>query len=167
MKHLTIVRHAKAERPELHPKDFVRPLTTRGHKDAERIGEVLVKLDPPVDCIVSSPATRAAQTAEHLAAAIVYAKPIVWSEEAYDAQPVALLNLIQGLADDVQHVMLVGHNPSLEEFVSGLVGTSPDDVIVTLATASIAQLDLEAVHWGLVRWGTGRLKLLVAAKYLK
>jgi phosphohistidine phosphatase SixA len=63
--------------------------------------------------------------------------------------------------------MVVGHNPSLEEFVSGLIGTSPEDVIVTLSTASIAHLELEPAHWGLVRWGTGRLKLLVAAKYLK
>jgi phosphohistidine phosphatase len=167
MKHLTIVRHAKAERPELHPKDFVRPLTPRGHKDAERLGEVLVKIEPPVDCVLSSPATRAAQTAEHLAAAIAYTKPIDWNDAVYDAHPVGLLNAIQGVADDCRHVMVVGHNPSLEEFVSGLIGTSPEDVIVTLSTASIAHLELEATHWGLVRWGTGRLKLLVAAKYLK
>ena len=68
MKTLSIVRHAKAERPEGYPSDFVRPLTPRGHKDATRLGALLAGLEPKVDCILSSPATRAAQTTDRLAA---------------------------------------------------------------------------------------------------
>ena len=60
MKVLSIVRHAKADRPEGYQNDFSRPLTARGHKDAARIGGFMAGIEPPVDCIYSSPAARAA-----------------------------------------------------------------------------------------------------------
>jgi len=167
MKALSIVRHAKAERPEGHPTDFDRPLTARGRKDVERIGDILARLEPPVDHFLSSPATRAAQTTDGLIAMLGYAKDTAWQEDVYTGGPDTLLDLLTHVPEDAEHVVLVGHNPSLEELAAGLCSGSQENSVLTLATATLAHFSLDISRWTQLRWGAGQLKLLVSAKALK
>ena len=167
MKTLSIIRHAKAERPEGYPTDFARPLTARGMKDAERIGEVLARLDPPVDHFVSSPATRAAQTTDCLIATLHYTKETEWQEDIYLASATTLLNLLTHVPEDAEHVALVGHNPGLEELAAGLCSGSQENSVLSLVTATLAHFDLDINRWNQLRWGAGRLMLLLPAKALR
>jgi phosphohistidine phosphatase len=167
MKVLSILRHAKAERPEGFPNDFARPLTPRGHKDAGRIGALLATLDPPVDCILSSPASRAAQTADHLAAEIAYTKAEGREAGVYLASAETLLDLLRRAPDEAEHVVLIGHNPGLEELAAGLSSGAPDNSVLTLSTATLAHFELDIARWNQLRWGAGRLRILVSAKVLK
>ena len=167
MKTLSIVRHAKAERPEGYPSDFVRPLTPRGHKDATRLGALLAGLEPKVDCILSSPATRAAQTTDRLAAELDLANSVTWEKDIYLAAADTLLDLLRRAPEEVEHVVLVGHNPGLEELAAGLCSGAPDNSVLTLVTATLAHFDLDITRWNQLRWGAGQLKLLISAKVLK
>jgi phosphohistidine phosphatase len=167
MKSLSILRHAKAERPEGSPNDFSRPLTARGHKDAVRIGTLLAGLDPSVDCILSSPAARAAQTADHVAAELGFAKAVGWESTIYLAAPETLIEILRRAPEETAHVVIIGHNPGLEGLAAGLCSGSCDNSVLTLATATLAYFDLDVARWSQLRWGAGHLRLLVPAKALK
>jgi phosphohistidine phosphatase len=167
MKVLSILRHAKAERPEGYPNDFSRPLTTRGHKDAARMGAFLAGMEPAVDCILSSPAARAAQTAEHIAAELSYTKTVGWEASIYLASDDTLLELLRRAPEEAEHVVLIGHNPGLEELAAGLCSGASDNSVLTLVTASLAHFELDIARWSQIRWGAGQLRLLLPAKVLK
>ncbi len=167
MKQLSIIRHGKAERPEGYPDDFERPLTARGRKDIGRIGAVVVRLEPPVDYVLSSPATRSAQTATRLTEVVEIPGNIVWSESAYLATAATLLNLLREIPESHAHAVLVGHNPGLEELASGLCAGSPETASIRMPTGTVAHVELDISRWSLLRWGAGHLKLLVTPKSLK
>ncbi len=65
MKTLLILRHGKAKRGPEHPSDADRPLTKRGKEDATRAGQACREMGLLPDIVLSSPAKRARQTAEH------------------------------------------------------------------------------------------------------
>lgn len=166
MKALTIFRHAKAERPETHPQDFDRPLTARGRKEAERMGIVVAGLLPTVDCIMSSTAVRAAQTTNHLIAVLDYANSPLWEESAYLATATTLIDLLHNAPVDAQHVVLVGHNPGMEELAALLCTGAENGAILRLPTAGIAHLELDITRWQQIRAGGSTLRLLVAPRLL-
>ncbi|HRW47717.1 MAG: histidine phosphatase family protein [Caldilinea sp.] len=167
MKYVSIWRHAKAERPEGYASDFERPLTERGHKDAGMMSALLLRLNPGVDLILSSPSARTAQTTQHLLeVADIQADP-QWHTSIYLAAAETLLGLIRELPESTQHVVVVGHNPGLEELASGLCGSAPEDVFVRMPTAALAHVAIDVTHWSMVRWGAAELRLLVTPKAIK
>jgi phosphohistidine phosphatase len=167
MKSLTLIRHGKAERPEGYPLDFDRPLTDRGHKDASRISAVLAEIEPSVDLLVSSPTARTRQTAERIAHALPYAKPVIWEERIYEASAEELLAVLSNTPQDIQHLLLVGHNPGMEELATGLMAGTTTSPNVHMPTAALAHLQLEIFWWNQIRWGCGQLHLLVTPKVLR
>jgi len=167
MKYISIWRHAKADRPELYANDYDRPLTERGQRDAARMGALLVRIEPALDLIISSPAARTAQTVQALVAQLNGAIEPQWHAAAYLAAADTLLEMIKALPEEVQHVVLVGHNPGMEELASGLCGATPEDVFVRMPTAALAHVAIDASHWSMVRWGAGQLRLLLTPKVLR
>jgi phosphohistidine phosphatase len=167
MKYISIWRHAKAERPEAFSNDYERPLTERGQRDAQRMSAVLARLEPAIDLIISSPAARTAQTTQVLVTQLNGAVDPQWHAAAYLATADTLLEMITALPEAAAHVVIVGHNPGMEELVSGLCGATPEDVFVRLPTAALAHVVIEASHWSMVRWGAGQLKLLLPPKVLR
>lgn len=167
MKIISIWRHAKAERPENYASDFERPLTERGHKDAARMAALIANLEPPVDLILSSPAARTAQTVQALITQLNGAIDPLWNETIYLAAAETLLALLKAMPEEINHVVMVGHNPGLEELASGLCGSAPEDVFVRLPTAALAHVMIDTDHWSTVRWGGSQLKLLITPKALK
>jgi len=108
------MRHAKSDWDSSARSDFDRPLGPRGERDARRMGNWLLEQAFVPERIVSSPARRAAQTAE-IVAEILNNTGITWHEELYLAN---LPELIEVLAHPpAVKWMLVGHNPGLEELV--------------------------------------------------
>jgi phosphohistidine phosphatase len=167
MKVLTIIRHAKAAPSEEYTNDFDRPLTARGYKDVKHVAEVLTRLEIPVDWLISSPALRTRQTVEKMAAMLDFSESIICPDAAYLADANTLLTLLSEVPQDREHVVLVGHNPGMEELVAGLCTGSPPHMNITMPTATLAHLHLEIFWWNQIRWGCGQLQLLVTPKVLK
>jgi len=167
MKALTIIRHAKAERPEGYATDFERPLTERGLKDAARAADILARIEPAVDWWLSSPALRCRQTSERMVTAYGYTNNIQWEPTVYEAAPETLLSLLGQIPQDIQHVVLVGHNPGVTYLVAGLVAGAAEHMNLEMATAAVAHVQLEIFWWKQIRWGCGRLEFLVTPKLLK
>ncbi len=167
MKQLSILRHAKAESPDSAAVDFERKLTERGQHDAQRIGKILKHMKPPVEWVLSSPADRALETT-NLVLSILDEKPYVnWQQGIYEASPGTLLHLLSGIPDGIEHALIVGHNPGLEELVAGLCNGVAAHPTITLATATLAHLELDIFSWDQIRWGCGSLQLLVTPKVLR
>lgn len=167
MKYLSLLRHGKAERPEGYAGDRARPLTSRGQKDAGLVADLLARADPVPDWVISSPAQRTQETAERVAAALGLKHAIIWEERVYDAAAETLLQILSEVPPEIEHAVLVGHNPGLQELVSGLCAGAPDRLNVSMATGALAYLELEIFWWNQIRWGCGALQLLVKPKLLR
>lgn len=142
MKTLLILRHAKSswDRPGL--ADIERPLNKRGIHDAPRMGALIKEADLIPDVILSSPAVRAMKTAEAVADACSYEGNIEIEEDFYPGSPSDYLEALNNLPDDPMRVMVVGHNPGLEELLNELTGESE-----SLPTAALAQINLPIQRW--------------------
>src|SRR6266545_5000769 len=123
MKTLFLIRHAKSSWDDTALPDKDRPLGDRGRRDAPKMGKRLAKRDVKPDLILSSPARRATATAEIIAKKLDYKlKDIVVDDRLYAGAVHSLLNVIHGLGDKPERVMLFGHNPELTEFAHRLSG---------------------------------------------
>jgi phosphohistidine phosphatase len=167
MKHLSILRHGKAEHGDLYPTDLERPLTNRGQKDAFLIGQMLTDVDPTIDWIVSSPAQRTRETAEAVIDALRYKRGIAWQDAIYDADGDALLNVLAQVPVEMEHVLIIGHNPGMELLISGLAAGSPTRLGISMPTGGLAHLTLEIYGWNQIRWGCGTLHSLMRPKFIR
>src|SRR5262245_50192328 len=111
MKFLSVFRHAKAEHVDDFPVDFDRPLTSRGQKDAYLVSEIIAGLEPAVDWIVSSPSLRTRETATVVTAALRFKRGVVWQDSIYEADAETLLNVLSEVPQEMEHVLIIGHNP--------------------------------------------------------
>ncbi|MCX7098414.1 MAG: histidine phosphatase family protein [Methylococcales bacterium] len=155
---LWLLRHAKAER-NLALDDFDRPLKKRGKRAAERLGSWLRQQRLLPDWIVSSPAKRAVATAKavHKAMAVeglVIAQDKRLYQEGYEC----LKAVLAECPVNAKRVMLVGHNPDLEDLLVHLVGVDHlPDTDKLLPTATLVRL-MVSVEW--VDLGAGCATLL-------
>jgi phosphohistidine phosphatase len=146
MKTLFLIRHAKSSRDDPTLSDKERPLNDRGRRDAPRMGERLAKQDVRPDIILSSPAVRALATAEIIAKKLDYdIKDIVVDDRLYAAAPGDLLEIIQGLGDNIKRVMLFGHNPELSELAHRLSHKISD-----MPTCAVAEFSFDTKSWSTV-----------------
>jgi phosphohistidine phosphatase len=141
---LVLVRHAKSSWKEAGLADRERPLSGRGKRDAPRMGKLLAERAVRPELLVTSPALRARQTAEALAAALGRKRAefrVV--ERIYLAEMDELLGMIQDFDDRARSALLVGHNPGLTDLVNRLAGCEIENV----PTCGIAILDLASESW--------------------
>jgi phosphohistidine phosphatase len=132
---LLVLRHGKSDWDE-QVSDFDRPLAKRGEKAAHKVARMLDEMDLLPDRLISSPAVRALSTAE-LIEEEVGDLDLTEEPELYGADLKGLLNVVHGLTEDLESVMLVGHNPGLEELVDYLGGIGG----TVLKTCSLAVLE--------------------------
>jgi len=122
-KTIYLARHAKSAWDTDAASDFDRPLSNRGQQDVVRVGKKFAELGWKPDKIISSPALRARQTCEVLCENIgISADRIIWNDDIYAAYTVSLLHLLSQQPEALESVMLVGHNPSMEELLVHLCG---------------------------------------------
>lgn len=166
MKTIYLARHAKSSWNSLAATDFDRPLSSRGVADAERIGEELQSLGWVPEKIIASPAIRAKQTCKILCEITHFPiDQVEWNSEIYAAYMVTLLHLLSSLDECVDRVMLIGHNPAMEDLLVHLCGYSAinevkqkDGKIFT--TANIAKLTSDVEWKNLVMHEASLSKLL-------
>lgn len=146
---LYLLRHADAGDPLAWAgPDAARPLTREGRRQAERLGELLAAAGFAPDAIVSSPKTRARDTAELVGAAlgrlVTVDERLAWGPD---------LGEIDGILEAVGHprrALLVGHDPAFSDLLATLVGV-PE---LRLGKSALARVDVERAEpgGGVLRW---------------
>jgi len=141
---LLLLRHGKSNW-NIEADDFDRPLKKRGVRAASQVGRRLYEQNLVPGLIISSPAERAISTAEIVSEAMgVDGQVIQHEKRLYEADVEDLLNVLLELSDNISRVLLVGHNPGLEEllvFLSAKKVAIPEDKKL-LPTATLARLIL-------------------------
>ena len=136
MKSLTLFRHAKTERDSDSGRDFDRRLIERGQDDSRRVGKEISDLGLVFDLVLSSPAARAAETAELAGLSPRY------DQRIYDASTGELLALAQQTSDEINRLAMVGHNPGFERLASKLLGAG-----IEMPTGSLVEIALPIDSW--------------------
>lgn len=154
MKTVLILRHAKSSWASATLPDHDRPLNKRGQRDAPRIGRLLRDEDLVPDLILTSSAVRARTTAHLVAEASDYDGPIKQFRSFYLAGTPAFVHALRRLSDDYDRVLVVAHNPGLEELLAELTGED-----ARLPTAALAVVALPIERWQELR-GSGQGRLL-------
>jgi phosphohistidine phosphatase len=151
MKTVLLLRHAKSSWGDLNLADFERPLAKRGKKDAPRLGQVLATFELVPDLIVSSPAVRAKQTAELVAETSGYQGSIEWHHGFYGGGSADMISAMQRLPNKIGCVMLVGHNPTLEETVATLITGHltelHENYSIKIPTGGLVCLEIQIMDW--------------------
>lgn len=162
MKSLTILRHAKSGWDATVERDFDRPINQRGRRGADLIGQWTRRQSFPIDHIIASPAVRVTQTLElFVPAAGLDAVTVGFDRRIYLASAATLIDVIRETGAEVQHLLITGHNPGLEDLILMLVPPSADDslrnkVDEKLPTAALARLEIDISDWNALDSGMAR-----------
>jgi len=149
MKTLLILRHAKSSWKDDGLADQDRPLNSRGERDARRIGKLLLEQGLIPDLIISSIAERARKTAKMVSKGCGNARKIQSTSDFYLAPAGVYIEVLSGLPIDYSQVMVVGHNPGMEELV-GRLTRKPE----TMPTAALAHVSLPIELWHMLDGAT-------------
>jgi phosphohistidine phosphatase len=135
-KQLLLLRHAKSSWDDPALADHDRPLAPRGLRAAKRIGARLRTDQTPIDLVLCSSARRARETLS------LVAPPgeIEIEDGLYGASAEGLLERLRRVGDDVRSVMLVGHNPAMQDLAIGLLSGADQDAIGKFPTGALATL---------------------------
>ena len=147
--YLYIMRHAKSDWSGPQTSDFERPINERGTKNAMRIGEWMNENNHIPQKIISSPALRAKETIELVTEQIskFNLEDLTYEDELYLAGFTQLIVFINTYKDKVQSLMLVGHNPGIENLVNYLCDKSGDkEIIVTTANLFIFKFSSDSFN---------------------
>jgi phosphohistidine phosphatase len=142
MKSVLVLRHAKSSWKYPDKTDHERPLNKRGKRDAPLMGRLLKKERLVPDVIISSTAMRARATAEAIAKASGYKGDITFNRSLYASGPQAYIDVLHDLSDEYVRVLIIGHNPGLEELVEMLTGE-----IHLMPTCSLAHVKFRVDKW--------------------
>jgi phosphohistidine phosphatase len=171
MKTLGLFRHAKSDWNDARLRDFDRPLNKRGRSGAALMGLHIRDHGVKWRRVLASPAVRVTQTIELAAEAAGQTPPLNWDRRIYLASSPTLMELLREQEGDPETVMMVGHNPGLEDLIFDLVpddGSSPlrDVVEDKFPTAAFAVLELQIDTWRDIADGCARLVHLMRPRDL-
>ena len=153
MKTLYLLRHAKSSKDDLTIKDHDRPINSKGKDQCESISTIICDEKIMPNLIISSSALRAKQTAEIVAKDIQFKGKLELNRDLYEAKVDRYMKILKNISDDYTSVMLVGHNPTHEEFLAKLISGQ-----ISLSTASLVCIELSVSLWKEINADTkGRL----------
>ncbi len=147
-----LLRHAEAAWAEPGQRDFDRPLNPNGFGQAEIVADRAADKGYRPDILLSSTALRCRDTAEAVHRAMGEALDMRFVDTLYNASVDTYLEIID--AQDAGAVMLVGHNPTMEQTLSALIGH--DAMVASVpsgfppAGLAVVEYDLSASGWRLI-----------------
>lgn len=160
LRRLVVLRHAKSAWPEGVP-DHERPLAPRGRRDAPAAGHALAEIDCLPDLALCSTATRARETWELASAQWGTPPPVRHDPRLYAADVPELLQVVREAPAQAATLLLIGHNPGLEELVLDLAGDGLDNLLdevrLKFPTSVIAVLTWRGTTWRDLAPGTALL----------
>ena len=143
MKSIIIIRHADASYDTNIPSDFDRPLTNQGLLDAKAMGKALADKKPNINLVLSSPANRAITTARIIAEQIKYDKIIEENKRIYNASYREKLDIISKLNNEINSIIVCGHNPELHMLTEQLSNQNFNQ----FPPCAIAKITLNFTSW--------------------
>jgi phosphohistidine phosphatase len=159
-RYLILLRHAEAVRDDAGG-DINRPLTPRGTESLDLLGENLRSRNESVQKIYSSTAVRAVQTARGVCHYLGYdEKDIAWDKGLYLASSSALLDFLAACPDSCERVLLVGHNPGLQNLLRYLATAETLPADSSMTTAAATKLEIRE-DWALLRPACAKLLYLI------
>lgn len=170
MKILTLLRHAKSGWDDSVAHDFDRPLNARGRKAARVVGGEMRAQGLTYDAVIASPARRVVETLRDVAEG--YGRPLEprTDQALYLASPATLLERIHQVEDGVARLLVVAHNPGLEQLVMLLAGGDESGLLpearLKYPTATVAEIRFEVDHWADVAAGGGTLARFIRPRDL-
>ena len=165
MKNIIILRHAKSDWSDSTLDDFDRPLNKRGKKAAPLMGKILALSQVPVNLVLSSPANRAKNTALLALEELDYDVPVKWVEDFYHGDTSSFLDTIKELDDSIETIMVVGHNPGLENLIEDLV--SAGSLQIKLPTAGLVFIECSSPTWTMIDQSYCELKWFLIPRLIK
>jgi len=147
LKTIIIMRHAKSSWESQAESDFARPLAQRGIKNAKEAAQVLLANQLVPEIIFSSPATRAIETALLVCEVMsidetqIRQEPMLYWDDAKEIK-----RLIEGIENSAKSCLVIGHQPTLSDFINTMLQRPLENVI----TASLTVLDFNAESWASV-----------------
>lgn len=152
MKTLTLLRHAKSDWSDAVQRDFDRPLNARGRRAARIIGAYMAAQTLAFDRVVASPAVRVVDTLDGVAEGYGKALDPQYDQRIYLASPATLLDLVRETPPGLERLLLVGHNPGLEQLALELAANDVNNpmrmqVEVKYPTATLAEIAVDADCW--------------------
>ncbi len=142
--YLYIMRHAKSDWSGPGTADFDRPINRRGRKNAKQIGQWMLENDHVPEKIISSSALRARETTELVTEQLKSeSTTVIYDKDLYLASPDTLIESIQLYKNDCHSLMLVAHNPGLEQLLNFLLRKSRTAASknLTMTTANLAIIE--------------------------
>ncbi|WP_319381007.1 phosphohistidine phosphatase SixA [Thiomicrorhabdus sp.] len=162
LRELLLIRHAKSDWKQSQDLlDIERPLAEKGKKQAKKIGLWLKQQEIFPDLILVSPAIRAQQTLKRICSECPTETRTV--DELYNADLETLIKTLSTTPKKAERVMLIGHNPGLEELFQYLKSDRTPSEIQLFPTASIAHFILPG-DWSHLEAGDGKLQQFVRPK---
>ena len=162
IKTVFLVRHAKAEPQDAKKSDHDRRLIDKGMRHAEKMASLVAGFRFPPELIYRSSAARAKETATIFAGALKLKDALEVSEDLYSSSAQSYLQKIQKTGDETSAVMLVGHNPVLEDLLVMLTSRSPFHC--KMPTCGMAIIHFHVTLWSEIRPATGILRSLIYPK---
>jgi phosphohistidine phosphatase len=160
MKTIYLVRHGKAISRDLDIPDFERSLMDKGEKNSVKMAQWLKDKDLTADLFISSPASRALETAKIFAKVFTYPEDKILLEKGIydDIDSKSFFTFLKKIDDQYNSVIVFGHEPTISGFVSDLV----PEFSAGMSKSGIAGITLPIKKWSDVKPGIGILKLLLS-----
>jgi phosphohistidine phosphatase len=164
MHRLFVLRHAKSSWNNAHLGDHERPLAPRGERAAEALAAHVATIDPPPDLVLCSTARRAQDTLEPVRARLPAGTVVQIEAELYGATAPELLDRLRAVPEDTPSILVVGHNPGLEDLVTGLGRDGDPGLIARIhtkfPTGALATLVCPG-PWKSLDWSAATLEAFV------
>ena len=162
MRTLYLLRHAKSSWKDASLADFERPLKGRGRDAAEQMGRFLASKKVTVGALISSPSVRTRQTIDIVLRGVQLGVEPQFDQRIYEASLTTLVQILLEIPDDQKAVMLVGHNPGMEELLAFLTREARH-----MPTCALAKISVEGSSWKEAGRGAGKLEWFVTPKDLE
>ncbi len=159
MRTLYLLRHAKSSWGDASKQDFERPLANRGRKACATIGEFIQEKGIDFDLVLVSTAFRTRETIDLIKERAKFRGEVRYDERIYEATAPQLVEIISQVDNERESVLIVGHNPGLEELLSLLTGEQH-----RVTTANFAKIKVKTPKWSASLANKGTLDWLVRPK---
>lgn len=171
VKNILLLRHAKSAWNTPQQSDHDRPLNDRGERAARAMADHIAVKAPRPGLILCSTAARTRQTLAPLVRSLGSpTPPISLEKQLYLASESELLERLQALSDDLETVLLIGHNEGIGELAAALAGYGPGEALERLrekySTGALATLRLPPGPWSSLAPGTCELLAFVRPRDL-
>lgn len=152
MKRLILLRHAEAQPTHLAPVDRDRPLALAGLQQLEHRRSSIQQTLKDVDFVLCSNSRRTRQTLEAVRASMPPKCEVEFTDKLYQANAETILRQLSGVKNTHKTVLVVGHNPSLSDFLTSVISVHPSNVNGNLGTSDLACFTGNFAAWAEVAY---------------